>query len=180
MPELRLSEERFDPDLPLVHGFLVGLGGVVTPHLLHVGLVEAAPDLPPLDAVSAARLERAGMARRGRRLVDAHPFRVLVLAKRQHLAARAAVRIDAAVVDKLALAEERRALVEIGQGEERLDTGILERDDVLDGAVGRVPGHLPRRKQTRQSRSWSGTFSITSAGVTRAERMIRAFPPSTT
>jgi hypothetical protein len=37
-----------------------------------------------------------------------------------------------------------------------------------------------RRKQTRHSRSRMGTFSITSAGVTRAARMMRRFPPSTT
>jgi hypothetical protein len=41
-------------------------------------------------------------------------------------------------------------------------------------------GRTLRRKQTRQSRSRSGTFSITSAGVTSAARMTRALPPSTT
>ena len=44
----------------------------------------------------------------------------------------------------VALAEERRAVVEVGQRDVGPDAGVLEGDDVLDGAVGRVAGHLVR------------------------------------
>ena len=41
-------------------------------------------------------------------------------------------------------AEERRAVVEVGQRDVGADAGVLDGDDVLDRAVGRVAGHLAR------------------------------------
>jgi hypothetical protein len=41
-------------------------------------------------------------------------------------------------------------------------------------------GRSFQRKRARQSRSSAGWFSCTSAGVTKAIKMIRALPPSTT
>ena len=41
-------------------------------------------------------------------------------------------------------------------------------------------GRIFLRKQTRHSRSRIAWLSMTSAGVTRAARMMRALPPSTT
>src|SRR5215207_11664080 len=93
MPELRLSEERFDPDLPLVHGFLVGLGGVVCRHLVQIIGVEGAMDNPPPIAFRALRLERTGIARRGIGPVDDDALGVLDPRARERMAFRAAVLI---------------------------------------------------------------------------------------
>ena len=91
MPGLGFGEQRLDPDLAFAHRFGVWLGGVVRPHSVEVGLVEAALDLPSLGARGALRLERAGIAGRRWRLIHARSLGVFVLAEAQLLAARALI-----------------------------------------------------------------------------------------
>src|SRR5687767_14297191 len=103
VPRLGLGKERFDPHLPLAHGFLVRLGGMVATDPVKVDLIEAALDLAPLVACGAAHLQQAGVAGPSWGLVDARPLGVLVFAEGQDLTARTMIRIGAAVVGELAL-----------------------------------------------------------------------------
>jgi hypothetical protein len=61
------------------------------------------------------------------------------------------------------------------------NAGLLCGRYVLPGAVGGVAGdpagtRTPQRKMVLKSRSSMGWFSMTSAGVTKTERITRAFP----
>ena len=76
-------------------------------------------------AVQAALTEQA-VAGRGFGPVDDLVLGVLGLAARQELPLRAAVGVLLGIVGERALAEERRAGVEVGQREERPDAGILD------------------------------------------------------
>src|SRR5688572_28251793 len=98
MPALGFREERLDPHLAFAHRFGVGLGGVVRPHSVKVGLIEAALDLPSLGARGALRLERAGSAGRSWCLIHTCSLGVLVLAKAQLLIAGAVVDVAVGIV----------------------------------------------------------------------------------
>ena len=56
VPVLGLGEERLDPDLPLAHRLLVGLGRVVAAHPVQVVRVEGAVDDAAVVAGGAVRL----------------------------------------------------------------------------------------------------------------------------
>jgi hypothetical protein len=183
VPLLGFGKERLDPHLPFAHRLLIGLGEVVAAHFIEVVLVEGAVDHAPVVTGRALRFDRTDVAGRRVGAVEHLLFGELGLATQQELPLRAAVDVSLGVVDELVLSEKQCPAIEIGQGEVRPDARIFDADDVLDRAIGVSPvtwsGRSLRRKQTRQSRSRSGTFSMTSAGVTRAAKMMRCFPPST-
>jgi hypothetical protein len=138
-------------------------------------------------AVVAGRalgLDRARVA--GRRVgpIDDLFLRVLGLAAWQGLLLWTAVPVRRGVVAELTLAVEGCPLVEIGQGEERPDGRILEGDDVLGRAVGRVPGHLVRPQLAPKAdapEQIAQQHVLHDVGrVTSAATMMRCFPPSTT
>src|SRR5438067_419827 len=80
MPLLGFAEQRFHPHRAFPHRLRIVLRGVVAAHPLAIVLVEMAVQLPPLAAIRAAGAEGAGLAGRGRRLVDADPGAVGVAA----------------------------------------------------------------------------------------------------
>src|SRR5215218_1121613 len=108
---------------------------------IKVGLVEVALDLAAAGAASAPWLERAGGTDGGRRPVDVHPRDGIERAQAQRLTAGAPAGILSGVVGEGVPAEEGRQVVEVGQRDVGPDVGVLDGDDVLDGAVGRVAGH---------------------------------------
>src|SRR2546421_6122076 len=65
MPVFRLGKQRFDPDLALVHGFVVGEGLVVALHTFQVVGVKRPMELPTLVAGSTLRFDWTGIARSG-------------------------------------------------------------------------------------------------------------------
>src|SRR5829696_9572611 len=97
---------------------------------------------PAVVTAGAGGLAGAGVAGRGVSPIDHFLLGVFGLAPRQHVSLWAAVLISRRVVGEFALAVERRPLVEIGEREERPDTGVLEGDDVLGRAVGGIASHL--------------------------------------
>src|SRR5215204_2987424 len=78
VPVLRFAEQRLDPDAPFPHRLLVGGGLVVVPDPVQIRLVEAAGEDPTLRTVGALRLEGAGSAGAGRRLLGPSPGGVVV------------------------------------------------------------------------------------------------------
>src|ERR687886_24252 len=83
MPVLRLREERLDPHPALAQRLLIRGGPDVAADPVEVVLVELAPDRPAALAVGAVGLAGAGVADRGRRLVQDDPLGVDRLAAQQ-------------------------------------------------------------------------------------------------
>jgi hypothetical protein len=65
VPVFRLGKQRFDPDLALVHSFVVGEGLVVALHPFQVVGVKRPMQLPTLVAGSTLRFDWTGIARSG-------------------------------------------------------------------------------------------------------------------
>ena len=136
VPLLGLAEERLDPDRPLAHGSLIGLGRVVAPDPVEVGLVQRAVHVAPGRARRAGRLGRAGVA--DRRVGDvAHQ-----LPLPRHPVASEGLPPGAAVLVPLGVVGEGRqrvvgalAVRGVGQGEVGADPRVLHRHDVVDRAV---------------------------------------------
>jgi hypothetical protein len=107
----------------------------------------------------------------------------LGLATQQALSLRAAGDVSLGVVDERVLSENRVRRSKAGRGKyARMPASSPPTMfSLVPSVVAPVTwsGRSWRRKQTRQSRSRSGTFSMTSAGVTSAATMMRCFPPST-
>src|SRR4051812_4258217 len=139
VPVLGFSKERLDPDLPFAHRLPVNLGGVVAADLLQVVSREGPVHDAALVAGRALGLDGARVTSRRVGPIDDLFLGVLGFAAWQGLALWAAVQVSRGVVAELTLAEKGRPLIEIGQGEERPDAGVLEGDNVLGRAVGRVP-----------------------------------------
>src|SRR5215216_4645686 len=81
-----------------------------------------------------------------RSLVDPRSLGVLVLAEAQCLAAGAVVDVDVRIVGEGFSTEEGGPMIEVGQGDVGSDPGVFEGHDVLQCAVGRVTGYLPRQQ----------------------------------
>jgi hypothetical protein len=64
-----------------------------------------------------------------------------------------AVRVLGRIVRKVVLAEERSAVIHVGERDVGADAGILQGDDVLDRAVGSVPGGLLRMELAAEADS---------------------------
>ena len=80
--------------------------------------------------------------------------------------------------------EELGAMIHIRNGNVGMDALTFDGDQIFFGAIFAVAGDLsgpefPAEAQ-RQSKSSIGWLSMTSDGVTKAARMMRARPPSTT
>src|SRR3954447_4231907 len=99
-------------------------------------------DLAPLTALGAGSFERAGITDSGVSAVDHDAFGVLGCLSPKHLAFGAAVLVALRIVDEARRSIERRPLVEVRQWDVGANLLILNLDDVLDGPVGRVAGHL--------------------------------------
>src|SRR5215207_10309207 len=95
-----------------------------------------------LAAVGAGRLERARVAGGGVSSIDHHALGVLGLPSSEHLTLGAAVLIALSIVSEARGAIEGRPPVEVWEWDIGVDRLILDVDDVLDGPVGRVTGHL--------------------------------------
>src|SRR3954452_1970101 len=99
MPELGLGKQRFHPDLPLAHGFLVRLGSVVAAHALEALLGEAGADASAPWGRRAPGAERTDRAGRRWRLIDPAAGRLAMGEEAQGLPAGIVVRIGGLVVD---------------------------------------------------------------------------------
>ena len=115
---------------------------MVGAHAVEVLDVQGPLDLAPLAALGAGSLQRAGIAGGGVSPVDHDAFGVLGCPSPEHLAFGAAVLVALGIVGEARGAIERRPLVEVRQRDVGADLLILDVDDVLDGPVGRVAGHL--------------------------------------
>src|SRR5829696_6176620 len=62
VPFLGFGKQRLDPNLALAHRLLVGLGGVISPHLLQVLGIEGAVDHATMATGSAGSLDGARVA----------------------------------------------------------------------------------------------------------------------
>src|SRR5207245_447359 len=69
MPVFGLCKQRFDPDLPLAHGFVVSLRLVVALDAFEIGGMEGAMHLPTVVARGTVRFQRTGIACGGIRTV---------------------------------------------------------------------------------------------------------------
>jgi len=101
MPLLPLREQRFHPDLALVHSLLVGQSLLVALHPFHVVGKKGAVDVPTTGAFGTLRFHRARIADRGisavLHLLD--PFQSE--RRTQHMALGTAILILAGIVGKL-------------------------------------------------------------------------------
>src|SRR3712207_5203519 len=145
MPRFRFPEQWLHPDLPLAHRLFVGFRGVVAPHPIEVGLIEAATDAPALVARRTLGLQRTGVTGCGLRLIDDHPLRVLRRAPWQYGPIRTAIPIRMRLIGEGLLAKEGPPFIKIGQGHIGTDTSILNRDDVVTCAISGIAGHLLQR-----------------------------------
>ncbi len=124
----------------------------------------------PLRAVGALSANGTAGADCGRSLIGACAGRVVIAAEGQDLPARAEGDILLGVVSVTGM-------------EARIPASSRRRrfSPVPYAAAAMTRwGWSFQRNETRRSKSDSGVFSRTSAGVTRAAKMIRALPPSTT
>jgi hypothetical protein len=181
VPVLRFGEQGLDPDLPFAHGLLIRRRGVIAPHALQIVGVERAVDDATVVALGTCGLDWASVAGRGPGRVDDHFLTVLGRLPLQRMVLRTAVLVSLGVVREVSLREERRpSRPQIGARDVGTDTGVLEGDDVLDRPVVVSPvtcsGRSVQRNRARHSRSSIGWFSMTSRGITSAERTIRALP----
>ncbi len=133
----------------------------------------------------AVVFEGAGIADGRISSILLRPFGVAVLFQAQHGSVWACIGILIGIILKLPLSVERGPLVKVGQGHIGVDVLVFKRYDVVDGAVGGVPGGLawpqfPAKARAEDADPRIGWFSITSEGVTSTAMMIRALPPSTT
>src|SRR5688572_14111600 len=101
MPLLGLGEQRLHPDLPLADRFLIGLRGMVAPHLVQVGLVDRTLDGPAAVAGRASLLDRTGVADRRVSSVDDDVLGPLAAREGQRVASRAAIPVPLRVVSEL-------------------------------------------------------------------------------
>src|SRR5436305_1506007 len=69
MPIFGFCKERFDPDLPFAHGFVVSLRLVVALDAFEIGGMEGAMHLPTVVARGTVRFQRTGIAGGGIRTV---------------------------------------------------------------------------------------------------------------
>ena len=93
MPLLAFAKERFDPDLALVHGFLVGEGLLVALSPFHVVGKKGTVDVPTTVAFGTLRFHRAGIA--DRRIRTVFDFVLLFAVKRNSSALGATILIMA-------------------------------------------------------------------------------------
>src|SRR5215213_11480735 len=115
---------------------------MVTAHFFEVVLIKGAVDDATVVAGGALGLHSTRVAGCRVSPIDYLFLGVLGLATREALPLRTAVGVLLRIVGERALPEERGPAIEIGQGEERPDPGVLNRHDVLNRAVGRVAGDL--------------------------------------
>jgi hypothetical protein len=116
VPDLRLSEEWLHPDLALAHRFLIGLGGVIGPHLVQVLGIERAMDDAAAAAFGAVRLERTGIAGRGIGPVDDDALGVLDPLACQCVTCRAVIPVLRGFVGEVVLAVNGRQWFMSGKG----------------------------------------------------------------
>src|SRR5436190_12343515 len=146
MPLLRLSEERFDPDFAFSHRLCVRLSRVVATHPLQVRLVKAAADSPSPQRGRAAFPERTSLAVGRRCLVDPPMRHITLREEAQHLLARAVVDVGGRIIAEVLLGEDARVLASFRKRDVRTNALVLDRDNVLGGAVLAIAGYLPGMK----------------------------------
>jgi hypothetical protein len=95
-----------------------------------------------LAALCAGSFQRAGIADGGVGATDHDAFGVLGFPSPKHLALGAAVLVALRIVGEAGRSVERCPLVEVWQRDVGVDVLVLNGDDVLDGPVRRVAGHL--------------------------------------
>ncbi len=152
---------------------------------LEVLLLEAASEGSSLLTCGAVHFERTGIARGRIGSILLGPFGVAVRFQPQHGSIWAGVDVLFGIILELPLPVERSPLVKVGQGHIGTDALLLKRHDIVNRAVGRVPGRLARPQFPAEARAEDadpriGWFSMTSEGVTNTAMMMRALPPSTT
>src|SRR3954451_12849603 len=179
MPRLRFREQGLDPDLAFPHGLGIPLRVVIAAHPVEKGLLQAPPSASAALRCRALGTKRAGGAGRGRGFVHPSPGRLALGEEPQALAPGTVVGISRHVVDEIGRTKETGPAPDCGQREIRTNLLTLDGGNVLDRAT--VPyllppvtwrGHSFQRNRVHQSRSRAGWFSCTSAGATKAARMI--------
>src|SRR6266446_6140804 len=109
---------------------------------LEVLLIEAASEGSPVLAFRAVFFEGAGIAGSCIGSILLGPFGVAIHFQTQHSPVWARISILFGIILELPLSIEWGPLVKVGQGHIGVDVLVFKRHDVVDGAVGGVPGGL--------------------------------------
>jgi len=142
MPLLAFSKERFNPDATLAHGFLVGWCLVVALHTFKIASMERPMYLTTLMTGSTLRFERACIAGGsiGSILLGSLSEAVRFQAQEGPIWARIGILFR--IILKFPLSIEGSPLVKVWQRDIGTNVLVFKRYDVVNGAVGGVPGGL--------------------------------------
>ena len=153
MPVFGLRKEGFDPHFPLVHRFLVSLSLVVALHAFKIAGMERPMDLTTLITGSTLRFERACIAGGsiGSILLGSRSSAVRFQAQEGPIWARIGILFR--IILKFPLSIEGSPLVKVWQRDIGTNVLVFKRYDVVNGAVGGVPGRLTRPEFPAEART---------------------------